>query len=146
MASRAPASSSITRTSSRPAVAAPRSRFARTRPNRPRSSSRLRRTSAAVGPGARALALLERDGHHGLRAEGVPDRVAAGRLRGVTPGSPCELEGAAVLAAAADRVRVLARLALGGVARPALVAAGGVLPHPLVLAAVAGAGRGPTAI
>src|SRR4051794_12855243 len=92
---------------------------------------------AADGPGLRAHVLLERDRNDRLGLVPVVDRIAARRLRGVLPARLHELEGAAVLAAAADGVRVLARLALGRLVRPVLVVARGLAPQPLVLALAA---------
>src|SRR6478752_10039487 len=100
---------------------------------------------AADGPGLRAHVLLQCDRNDRLGLVPVVDRVAARRLRGVFPARLHELERTAILAAAADRVRVLARLALGRLVRPMLVVARGLVPQPLVLAvaaAAAGARRG----
>src|SRR6476646_2772231 len=94
---------------------------------------------AADGPGLRAHVLLQRDRNDRLGLVPVVDRVAARRLRGVFPARLHELERTAVLAAAADRVRVLARLALGRLVRPMLVVARGLVPQPLVLAVAAAA-------
>src|SRR6476646_870198 len=103
---------------------------------------------AADGPGLRAHVLLQRDRTDRLGLVPVVDRVAARRLRGVLPARLHELERTAILAAAADRVRVLARLALGRLVRPMLVVARGLVPQPLVLAvaaAAAGAAAGAAA-
>ena len=62
----------------------------------------------AVRPVPSAVPLHQRNGNHGLRLVRVIDRIAARRLRGALPGRLHELEGAAELAAAADRVRVAA--------------------------------------
>ncbi len=77
--------------------------------------------SGAVRPGRGAGAHLQPDGHEGLRLVAVVDRIAAGRARRGPPGRAHELEGAAVGAAAADRVRVATGLAAGDALRPALV-------------------------
>src|SRR6478752_7402903 len=94
---------------------------------------------AADGPGLRAHVLLQCDRNDRLGLVPVVDRVAARRLRGVFPARLHELERTAILAAAADRVRVLARLALGRLVRPMLVVARGLVPQPLVLAVAAAA-------
>src|SRR6476646_4063261 len=88
---------------------------------------------AADGPGLRAHVLLQRDRNDRLGLVPVVDRVAARRLRGVFPARLHELERTAILAAAADRVRVLARLALGRLVRPMLVVARGLVPQRLYL-------------
>ena len=77
---------------------------------------------AADGPVLGAVALLQLDRDDRLGLPHVADRIAAGALRRVPPGGPEELEGAAVLAAAPDCVRVAAGLAFARPARPALVA------------------------
>jgi hypothetical protein len=95
----------------------------RQRANRRAKAPRLGELPA-VRPVAGAVLLHQGDGDDGLGLVRVVDRVAARGLGGVLPGRHRELEGTAVLAAAADRVGVAARLAFGGGARPALVLGG----------------------
>ena len=90
---------------------------------------------AADGPVTGAVTLLQLHGDDRLRLIRVANRIAAGRLGRGAPGRLHELEGAAVPAAAADRVRVAARLALTGPAGPTPLLTRGVVPEPLVLGA-----------
>ena len=80
-------------------------RAGRRRPQRARGrAGRL----AADRPVAGAVPLAKQDRDHGLGPVRIGDRIATGALRRALPGRPQELEGAAVDAAAADRVGVAA--------------------------------------
>src|SRR3712207_6716457 len=82
---------------------------------------------AEDGPGAGARLAPQMNGHHGLGAVRVADRIAAGALGRRLPRRPQELEGAAVGTAAADRAGVAAGLTLSGPTGPPLLARGGAL-------------------